>query len=90
MCNYVQIHVMSTDCYILNTIIYSMYCTIVLSNSKHNMFEHGSILVNDAVAYLNLAVIGSRSKHQYSPAEAEAQYSSLHQHKVPRMLGWKK
>ena len=40
------------------------------------------MLVNGALADLNLAIVGSRSKHLTVPAEAEAQHSSLHQHKV--------
>ena len=40
------------------------------------------MLVNGALAGLNLAIVGSRSKHLTVLAEAEAQHSSLHQHKV--------
>ena len=40
------------------------------------------MLVNGALDDLNLAIVGSRSKHLTVPAEAEAQHSHLHQHKV--------
>ena len=45
--------------------------------------EHSNnLVIISALADLNLAIIGSRSKHLTVPAEAEAQHSSLHQHKV--------